>query len=70
MVDTVNTWKEFQPWLIILIIIVQLTDDGIVIQEDGATSLTVMEDNPLEEVLDIANYAEEQGQLKFIGVLQ
>ena len=40
------------------------------IQEDGATSLTVMEDNPLEEVLDIANYAKEQGQLKFMGVLQ
>ena len=33
-------------------------------------SPTVMEDNPLEEVLDIANYTKKQSQLKFMGVLQ
>lgn len=38
--------------------------------EDGAASPTVVEDNPLEEVLDIANYAEEQGHLEFAGVLR
>ena len=34
------------------------------------TSLTVVEDNPLEEALDIANFTEEQRQLKFARVLQ
>lgn len=34
------------------------------------TSPTVVDDDPLEELLDIANYAEEQGQLKFTRVLQ
>ena len=36
---------------------------------DGVTGPTVMEEDPLEEVLDIANYTEEQGQLKFAGIL-
>ena len=37
-------------------------------QEDGVTSPTVVEDDPLE-VLDIANYTEEQGHLEFTRVL-
>ena len=38
-------------------------------QEDGVTSPTVVEDDPLEEVLDIANYTEEQVHLEFTRVL-
>ena len=33
-------------------------------------SLTVVEDDPLEEVLDITNFIEEQGQVKFTRVLR
>ena len=32
-------------------------------------SPTVVEDGPLEEVLDITNFIEEQGQVKFTRVL-
>ena len=32
-------------------------------------SPTVVEDDPLEEVLDITNFIEEQGQVKFTRVL-
>ena len=70
MVNGVNAQKGFQPQLIILIAIVWLKNNVVVSQEDGATSLTVVEDNPLEEVLDITNLAEEQGQIEFIRVLQ
>ena len=34
------------------------------------TSLTVVEDNPLEEALDITNFTKEQHQLEFARVLQ
>ena len=69
MVNVVNAQRGSHPQLIILITSVQLKDNVVVNQEDGARSPTVVEDNPLEEALDIANFAEEQGQVKFTRVL-
>ena len=60
----------FQHQLIILIVIVRLKDNVVVIQGDGATSLTVMEEDPLAEALDTAGQAKELSCLKFTVVLQ
>lgn len=40
------------------------------IQGDGVWSLTVVEEDPFEEALDIANQAEEISCLEFAAVLQ
>ena len=47
----------------------QLKDNVVVIQEDGTTSPTVVEEDPFTEVLDITNQAEELDCPKFTMVL-
>ena len=67
--NAVNGPGVFLSQLIIPIVIVQLKDNVVVIQEDGTTSPTVVEEDPFTEVLDITNQAEELDCPKFTMVL-